>query len=668
MGLDDLLGRSDVPEDAKDAVRAAAAELRLFEALLDTIPDTIYFKDRSSRFTRVNKAQAGVLGLADPASAVGKQDSDFFTPEHAAAALADEQQVIETGDGIVGKVEQIRRADGDFRWVLTTKMPLRDPKGDVTGTMGVTRDITAIRLAEQARDAAESRFHRIIDFSPMGTHLYELLPDDRLVFLGANPTADKVLGVDHSCFIGKTMEEAFPALTGTDVGDALRRIARAGERWSMQGLEYSEGDFLGVFDVHAFQTEPGFVAVMFMDVTERKRAEDERRQFEAQVQHAQKLESLGVLAGGIAHDFNNVLMGVLGNASLALATLPAQAPARHYIQQVETAALRAADLARQMLAYSGKGQFVVEPIDLADLVEEMSYLLEASISRKALLRRLLAPEAAAVQGDATQLRQVVMNLVTNASDSLGEEQGVITIRTSVVEVDEQYLAGTYIDDDLPAGRYVQMEVSDTGCGMDEETRVRMFEPFFSTKKAGRGLGMAAVLGIVRGHSGAIKVYSEPGAGTSIRVLLPCCHTPVPAEVEAPSLSQDAPTGSGLVLVADDEASVRQVTQMALEMAGHEVILARDGEEAVSAFRDHVNEITAVLLDMNMPRMGGEEALVEIQRLRPDVPVILSSGFNEQDSTDRVVGRRIAGFIQKPYRPSELLDILRAALTGETPPA
>jgi len=401
------------------------------------------------------------------------------------------------------------------------------------------------------------------------------------------------------------------------------------------------------------------------DITDVRRAEEDRRQLEAQIQHTQKLESLGVLAGGIAHDFNNLLVGVLGNASMALAQLGPDSPARTCLEQIETAALRAADLAKQMLAYSGRGRFVVESVDLARLVDGMSHLLESSISKKAVLRRDLKPGMAVVEGDATQLRQIVMNLVTNASEAFGDEPGVITVAASVIDADRDYLLSTYVDDDLPPGRYVSLEVSDTGHGMDEDTRSRVFDPFFSTKRVGRGLGMAAVLGIVRGHGGAIKVYSEPGRGTSIRVLLPC------AEAATREVSSGAPGAaepdqvalSETILVADDEEAVRQVTRLALEMAGFSVITAADGEEAVERFAACPLDIRAVLLDLSMPKMSGDEAFEAIKRIRPDVPIVLSSGFNEQDTTSRIAGRGLAGFIQKPYRPTELIDRLRQLLGG-----
>jgi len=395
------------------------------------------------------------------------------------------------------------------------------------------------------------------------------------------------------------------------------------------------------------------------NVTERIRAEEERRRLEAQVQHGQKLESLGVLAGGIAHDFNNLLMGILGNADLALQDLSPVAPSRAFLLEIEKASRRAADLCRQMLAYSGKGRFVVEAIDLSELVEEMAYLLKVSVSKKAILRYQFARGLPPVMADATQIRQVVMNLITNASEAIGDRSGAISITTGLQECDQSYLRSSVLDDNLPEGKYAYFEVADTGTGMTPETQAKIFDPFFSTKFTGRGLGLSAVLGIVRGHKGAIRVYSEAGRGSTFKVLLPVSEEaaraagcrPPPSEKEA-----EAPA-KGTVLLVDDDPTIRAVGRVMLERMGYTAILASDGREALEVFRARAGEIGAVVLDLTMPGMDGEECFRELRRRRPDLRVILSSGYNEQDVVQRFAGKGLAGFIQKPY----VMDLLRAKL-------
>ena len=313
-----------------------------------------------------------------------------------------------------------------------------------------------------------------------------------------------------------------------------------------------------------------------------------------------------------------------------------------------------------MLAYSGKGKFVVKPLNLSKIVEEMAHLLEVSISKNVILKYDFSADLPSVEADATQLRQVVMNLIINASEAIGEKSGVVSIRTGVTEADKSYLSETYLDDDLPEGYYVYLEVADTGLGMDEETKSKIFDPFFTTKFTGRGLGLAATLGIVRGHRGAIKVYSHPGRCTSFKVLLPCSAQPVEGSVEASTPEREW-RGQGNVLIVDDEESVRAVAKQILERRGFEVLTAEDGREAVEIFSAGADEIVLVLLDLTMPHMDGEETFRQLRRIRPDVKTILSSGYNAQDVTNRFAGKGLAGFIQKPYRVRELLKTVREVL-------
>jgi PAS domain S-box-containing protein len=396
------------------------------------------------------------------------------------------------------------------------------------------------------------------------------------------------------------------------------------------------------------------------EIAERKKAEEERRQLEAKVQQAQKLESLGVMAGGIAHDFNNLLVGILSSAGLALMKLPPDSPARRSIERVEKAGLRAAELAHQMLAYSGKGKVNVQAVELSREVEEMAHLLHTAISKKAVVQFEFAPNLPAIEADATQIRQVIMNLITNASEALGQKHGVILLSTGVVAATPEYLAESYFADDLPEGRYVYLEVTDTGCGMDVETQEKIFDPFFTTKFTGRGLGLAVVLGIVRGHHGTVIIDSHPGHGTTFRVLFPAGSRTGQAKPFRHEESGEW-QGSGTILVVDDEKDVRETTRDILDEFGFSVMLASEGEEGVAILQEHAEEIVAVLLDVTMPQMDGEEALTEILRLRPDMPVILFSGYAEEEVARKFTGRGVAGFIHKPFTPTALVEKIRQVL-------
>ncbi len=421
------------------------------------------------------------------------------------------------------------------------------------------------------------------------------------------------------------------------------------ERWV-----YEKGQ--GVFNDDG---EALFLDGAIFDITERRRAEQERIRLETTVQQAQKLESLGVLAGGIAHDFNNLLMGVLGNADMARSTLSPTAPAHTYLLSIETAARRAADLSNQLLAYSGRARFVVEPIDLSSVVKEMVHLVEVSVSKKAAVQYDLPAGLPAIEGDATQIRQIALNLITNASDAIGEQAGIISVSTGVMECDAEYLSAGDVSDNAEEGIYCYIEVADSGCGMDSETLDRIFDPFFTTKFTGRGLGLAAVLGIVRGHKGVIKVRTAPGKGSTIRVLFPATRRQAEASATQDTAS-DKWRGEGTVLLVDDESVVRSVTKKMLERIGFNVITASDGEEAVAAFERHADELKLVLLDMAMPRMGGDEAFQKIRQIRSDARVIISSGYDEQEATKKLVGQGLAGFIQKPYSLTSLAAQIRQA--------
>jgi CheY-like chemotaxis protein len=374
------------------------------------------------------------------------------------------------------------------------------------------------------------------------------------------------------------------------------------------------------------------------------------------------MESLGVLAGGIAHDFNNLLTGILGNADLARFELPPTSEALVHLADIVKAARRAGDLCRQLLAYSGKGRFVVQPIDVTELVEEMLHLLQVSISKKAVLQLHLVEGLPAVDADATQLRQILMNLVVNASEAIGDRSGVIAVTTGAVQADANYLLDVMGAPDVSPGMYVTLEVSDTGCGIDRDALARIFDPFYTSKFTGRGLGLSAVLGILRGHKGGIKVYSEAGKGSAFKVLLPPSASPA-RQLGAPPPTPRNWTGSGTILLADDEDTVRALGRRMLEKLGFTVIDVADGREAIETFASRHEEICCVILDLTMPHVDGEACFRELRTLQPDVKVLLSSGYNEQEVISRFVGRGVAGFIQKPYTVGDLVARLRACLEG-----
>jgi signal transduction histidine kinase len=401
---------------------------------------------------------------------------------------------------------------------------------------------------------------------------------------------------------------------------------------------------------------------LIREQTEHAESDKARRAIEAKVLEVQKLESLGVLAGGIAHDFNNLLVAIMGNAGLALLDLPEDSPARTSIMDVEIASRRAGELARQMLAYSGRSRFRIEPVELSDLVRELLTLLQVSIGKGVILKLHLPDEPIVVDADAAQLRQVVMNLVINAADAISARSGTVTIRVDRILADVDYLANAHPEAGLEPGHYATLEVADTGIGMDRETQERIFDPFFTTKFTGRGLGLAAVLGIVRGHAGALRVYSEVGHGSTFRVVLPLsASSPVPSHDPAESWRSEA-----TVLVVDDDAMVRSVARRLLEAFGLTVHVAEGGPEAIARLAAAPDAIDAVLLDMTMPEMSGADVFVRLREVRPDLPVVLMSGYH-QDELSEEVGAGISGFVQKPFTPADLARRMRVALADPPSP-
>jgi PAS domain S-box-containing protein len=392
----------------------------------------------------------------------------------------------------------------------------------------------------------------------------------------------------------------------------------------------------------------------------RLREEAARREAEASeagARHVQKLESIGVLAGGIAHDFNNLLHVILGNADLARLHVAAESPAGEHLDEVVRATQRAGELTQQLLAYSGRGAVVIRRLDLSDEVREMAILLRTAISKQATLVWDLSPDLPAISADPTQVRQVVMNLITNASDALGDAPGGITLRTGLVEDAgaERSPAESRPSDGRPA---VFLEVTDTGCGMDTDTLQRIFDPFFSTKFAGRGLGLAAVMGIVESHHGHVRIRTAPGEGTTFRILFPAATDSAdnsPHQVSAPQWR-----GRGTVLVVEDEEGVREVVGRMLERLGFRVITAENGIQALERLDDHEGAMAAVLLDLSMPRMGGPEVLQHVRERRPDVPVVLMSGYTEQEVASKLLDGSDGSlaFLQKPFLPEDLAGALR----------
>ncbi|MBE0618878.1 MAG: PAS domain S-box protein, partial [Proteobacteria bacterium] len=496
--------------------RATEAALRQSEeryrALVDNVDMGISLIDASFRVVMANPAQRRLFrGAAE------RPDEQFcfrtFGKRQEVCPVCPGRRAMETQQPQTEVVEH-RREDGTPLTVRIHAFPTPGADGSPGGFIEVVEDVTEQRRAEQALREAEDRLHQVVDAAFEGIAVSEAGR-----FVEVNDGFASAFGFTPAELLGTEVLDRVAPEARPDVAEKLRSgydrpyeslcMRRDGSRFPVEvcgkGITY--------------QGRPARVTAL-RDLTQRKRAEEERRRLEDQMQQAQKLESLGVLAGGIAHDFNNLLMGIMGNADLTLLRLEREAPERAYVERIVASAQRAAGLTRQMLEYAGQSRFQIAPLDLPSVLQDMRPLLAAAVSKKAELQLQVPAELPSVSGDASQLRQVVMNLVTNASEALGTKPGIVAVSAGVMDADATYLAGTHLSAALSPGPYAYVEVSDSGCGMTQETLDRLFDPFFSTKFLGRGLGLAAVLGIVRAHGGAIRVWSEPGRGTTVRILLP----------------------------------------------------------------------------------------------------------------------------------------------------
>ncbi len=520
----------------------------------------------------------------------------------------------------------------------------------------VQNAVEKVELRRRAEQAQE-RFRLAVEASPSAM----VMVDARGRVVLANAQAERSFGYRREELVGQPVEMLLPERLREGQRAAFAAAARsaAGKGQEVLARRKDGSEFPAEVAVTPLQTDEGpMVLASVVDLTDRKKLEEERLRLERRVQESHRLESLGVLAGGVAHRFNNLLVGVLGNASLAREMLPSDAAARAALEGIEQAAQQAAELCAQMLSFSGRGRFVVGPVDLSAAVEAVKPLLEVTASGGATLRYELAAGLPAVEADSAQLRQLVLNLVANAVDATDDPKGLVKVTTGARRCGRADWAEAHQAEDLPEGLYVYLEVRDWGSGMDRATQERIFEPFFTTKFTGRGLGLAVVLGIVRGHRGAIQVHSALGEGSTFRVFLPASARAAPAP-PAPA----AGGGGGSVLVVDDDDMVLGVTAAALRGAGLSVLTAHNGREAAETVRTRGGEIGVVLLDVLMPGMGGEETLRTLRGLRPGLRVLAVSGFSEQEAATRLAGQGLDGFVQKPWQAAELVARVRRLLAG-----
>jgi two-component system, cell cycle sensor histidine kinase and response regulator CckA len=601
---------------------------------------------------------------------VGRHGSILFVPDDVFRGEPERELKFAAETGRAQDTRWHLKKDGSRFWAHGVMVGLRDRSGTLLGLAKIVRDDSGRKQSEELLQYQLNLADAIA--SNAAEALFLVDSEGRTTF--ANPSAVQMFGWSLEELIGQffhaKLHDRRPDGSPYPISECPHMQVLASGRTLRGQNDYfihRDGRMISVTCSTAPIGGDGAIAgavLVVRDITEERRAEEAHREQEEAFRQAQKLESIGVLAGGIAHDFNNLLTGIMGNAGLARRAIIADRKERavHLLGDVLKASERAADLTRQLLAYAGKGRFVIQALDLCRLVTEVSTLIRASISKQIRLVLDVPDECPPIEGDRTQLQQLVMNLVINGGEAIGDAPGTLTVRIGVEHFTERRRRIRTEGFPITTGDYVRVDVIDTGAGMDRETRDRIFEPFFTTKFLGRGLGLSAALGIVRGHRGAIGVTSEPDQGTTFTILLPVFRSAHQPDDSAPEVYGEREfRGVGTVLVADDDPIVRALAASVLGEAGYTVELAEDGIHAVERLQELGERVSLVLLDLTMPRLAGAEAARELRRIQPDIPIVAMSGYGDIEVMERFSGAQIDDFLPKPFGPDQLAAKVRDVL-------
>jgi len=605
-----------------------ALERSLLSALMENIPDKIYFKDTQSRFIRASKAHARIFGLPDVTGAIGKTDRDFFSEEHAKQAYEDERRIIRTGEPILNAEEKETWPNRPDTWVLSTKMPLRDQKGNIIGTFGISHDITE-------RKHAEEHILSLARFPDENPH-----PIMRVTLAGAIIYANKASEPLISSWAGRGKREV--------PEEYLYALTHAWESGERQEIEIREATRTYAVAIVPFAAA-GYINLYGRDVTEEKALTERLNQ-------AQKIDAIGQLTGGVAHDFNNVLQAITGYCEMLKQRLSEED--RKYLAEITKAANRAATLTGQLLAFSRKQTLKPQIVNTKDIIHSMQKMLERIIGEDIELRTFADPHTGSFLADPGQMEQVLLNLAVNARDAM-PSGGKLTIEASNSTFDEEYV---HSHPGAKAGQYVRIAVSDTGVGMSKEILSHIYEPFFTTKERGKGtgLGLSTVYGIVKQSEGYINCYSEKGKGTTFTIYLPLTLEKAAEPVVAAS-RKTAPRGTETILLVDDDKGVRSVSRIVLQGAGYVVVEASEGEEALADVRERKLTIELLVTDVVLPRMSGKELSLKLKEICPNVRILYVSGYTANVISHHGILDAGVDFLQKPFSSLEFLSKVREIL-------
>jgi two-component system cell cycle sensor histidine kinase/response regulator CckA len=652
----------DITEQ-KQAEAALAAEQRLLNSLITATPDQIYFKDRESRFIRINEAFARRHGLSDLRAILGKTDFDIFGEQHARQAYEDEQRIAATGQPIIGKEEREDWKDGHVTWVSSTKMPLRDNTGKIVGIMGISRDITEHKQAEAELNYERSLWRTLLDNSP--DHIY--FKDTQSRFIKASQSMTRLFGVEsQEEMLGKTDFDFFAEAHARPAFEDEQEIIRTGqpmiakeeqEVWKDGRVTWASSTKIPLRD------DTGkIIGVMGIsrDITEHKRLEEHLVQ-------SQKMETVGKLAGGVAHEFNSILTAIIGQCALLLQDLPAGSPLAKNAAEISQAAERAATLTQQLLAYGRKQFLRPQALNLNQVITSMNGVLSHLMGGE-MVEVTIVPAAGlkAVKADAGQIEQVIINLAMNARDAM-PHGGKFTLETANVTLDQEYVSRY---PELKAGDYVMLAVTDTGRGMSEGVKARAFEPFFTTKDVGQGtgLGLSTCYGIIKQSGGHISVYSEPGRGTTFKIYLPQVEPPLPKTPAGHPGAPDLPRGTETILLVEDDPALREMAATLLQRLGYTVWAAANGIEALSLKQQRgVGHVDLLFTDVVMPHMSGKELSERVRALFPHTRILFTSAYSENAIVHQGVLDKGVALLPKPFTPAALASKVREVLDQPAAP-